>query len=114
MAKYEKMIHGNFDDIVDRLQNDIMDSALSMNLVDESNYHIGNTRIAVRVYDKYYMRNSNRASLSLTVAGYGNDIFISAIGAGGGQGVIFNFSLGAEDDMVSIVQESLEQMGYTD
>jgi hypothetical protein len=56
------------------------------------------------------MRNGNRASLSLTVVGYGNNIFISAIGAGGGQGVIFNFSLGAEDELVAIVEESIENM----
>ena len=64
---------------------------------------------AVRVYDKYFMRNGNRASLSLTVAGHGSDIFISAIGAGGGQGVIFNFSLGAEEELVDIVRLCMEQ-----
>lgn len=114
MAKYERTVRGDFDEIVNRLQRDIMNSALSMNLVEESNYSSGETQLAVRVYDKYFMRNGNRASLSLTVAGHGDVIFISAIGAGGGQGVIFNFSLGAEDDMVAIVQDSLEQMGYSD
>jgi hypothetical protein len=56
------------------------------------------------------MRNGNRASLSLTVVGFKSNIFISAIGAGGGQGVFFNFSLGVEDDMVEIVQKSIEQI----
>jgi hypothetical protein len=110
MAKYERVIVGQFEKIVSRLQNDISNSGLTMNLVDESNYTVGDTKIAVRVYDKYFMRNGNRASLSLTVVGYGNHIFISAIGAGGGKGIVFNFSLGAEDDMVAVVQESIEQM----
>lgn len=110
MAKYEKTIIGRFEEVVNRLQNDIGSSGITMNLVDESNYTSRDTNIAVRVYDKYFMRNGNRASLSLTVVGYGNDIFISAIGAGGGQGILFNFSLGAEDEMVAIVQESLERM----
>lgn len=110
MAKYEKTIMGEFDKVVDRLQNDIYDSGITMNLVDESNYTSGDTKIAVRVYDKYFMRNGNRASLSLTVVGRGREIFISAIGAGGGQGILFNFSLGAESDMVSIVQDSIEGM----
>ncbi|MBX4261217.1 DUF6054 family protein [Clostridium estertheticum] len=64
----------------------------------------------VRVYDKYFMRNGNRASLSLTVVGKWSNIFISAIGAGGGKGIIFNFSLGAEDDMVAVVERSVEGM----
>ncbi len=111
MAKYEKCMTGQFGLVIDRLHRDIMDSGMSMNLVDESNYSIGDTKIAVRVYDKYFMRNSSRASLSLTVAANGDDIFVSAIGAGGGQGIIFNFSLGAESEMVAIVEESLNRMG---
>ena len=110
MAKFEKTIVGNFEEVITRLQNEIMNSGMSMELVDESNYNSGDTNIAVRVYDKYFMRNGNRASLSLTVAGHGNDIFISAIGAGGGQGIIFNFSLGAEEELVDIVRFCLEQM----
>ncbi len=110
MAKYEKSIIGQFEEVVNRLQNDIGNSGITMNLIDESNYTSGNTNTAVRVYDKYFMRNGNRASLSLTVVGHGSDIFISAIGAGGGQGILFNFSLGAEDDMVAIVQESIVRL----
>jgi len=110
MAKYESTVRGDFEHVLYRLHENIMNSALSMNLVDESNYTSGNAKIAVRVYDKYFMRNGNRASLSLTVVGHEDEIYISAIGAGGGQGVIFNFSLGAEEDMVAIVQECVEGM----
>jgi hypothetical protein len=110
MAKYEKAITGKFEEVLRHLENDIGNSGMTMNLVDESNYSCGDTKIAVRVYDKYFMRNGNRASLSLTIVAHGIDIFISAIGAGGGQGIIFNFSLGAEDEMVGIVRESIERI----
>lgn len=110
MAKYEKTTVGNFDEIITKLQNEIMNSGISMNLVDESNYSSGDTNIAVRVYDKYFMRNGSRASLSLTVVGHGSNIFISAIGAGGGEGVFFNFSLGAEAELVDIVRFCIEGM----
>ncbi len=110
MAKYEKRLTGEFEVILKQLEEDISNSGISMQLVDESNYAYNGTNIAVRVYDKYFMRNGNRASLSLTIVSHGSDIFISAIGAGGGQGIIFNFSLGAEDEMVAIVQESMERL----
>lgn len=110
MAKYEIKITGNFEEVVNHLQNDITNSGLTMELVDESNFNIGDMKIAVKVYDKYFMRNGNRASLSLTVVSKGRDIFISAIGAGGGQGIIFNFSLGAEEEMVEVVQYSIKQL----
>ena len=67
-------------------------------------------KVGVRVYDKYYMRNGNRTSLSLTVVGYGDDLMISAIGSGGGSGILLNFSLGAESDMVSIVENIISGM----
>ncbi|MBX4263065.1 DUF6054 family protein [Clostridium estertheticum] len=110
MAKYEKTISGQFEEVLHQLENDIGNSGITMNLVDESNHTYGDTNIAVRVYDKYFMRNGNRASLSLTVVGKGSNVFISAIGAGGGKGIIFNFSLGAEDDMVAVVERSVEGM----
>ncbi|WP_242620537.1 DUF6054 family protein [Senegalia massiliensis] len=110
MAKYEENIIGNFEEVVTNLEKDINNSGVTMNLVDESNYKFKDTSVAVRVYDKYFMRNGNRASLSVTIVGHENNIFISAIGAGGGQGVIFNFSLGAEDDMVYVVEKSVEKI----
>lgn len=111
MAKYEKRVIGDFDHIVKKLNDDIIGSAASMNLVDESFNLMGETRTLLRVYDKYFMRNSSRASLSLAVVGNGDQIFISAIGAGGGQGLIFNFSWGAESELVDVVSESIRHMG---
>ncbi len=110
MAKYETTMTGQFESVVDRLESDIVNSGMTMNLVDQSNYSIGDTKIAVRVYDKYFMRNGNRASLSLTIVGLDDDLFISAIGAGGGQGIILNFSLGAESEMVAVVEASVNRM----
>lgn len=111
MAKFEKRVSGNFEAIVDRLHGDIMQSGLSMNLVDRSDYRCGNTKAAVCIYDKYFMRNKNRASLSLTVVDSGSEIFISAIGAGGGAGVLFNFSWGAETELADVVADSVRRMG---
>lgn len=111
MAKFEKLVAGDFDSVVSRLNSDILGSGLSMNLVDQSDYRTGSARVAVRVYDKYFMRNGNRASLSLTVMDGGNGVFVSAIGAGGGSGVLFNFSLGAETELTEAVADSLARMG---
>ena len=103
MTKYEKQIKGNFEETLSVLHTNIMDR-FSMELVDESDLELGNVKIGVRVYDKYYFRNGNRTSLNLTIVGEGEDLIISAIGSGGGSGVLFNFSWGAEDDIVSIVE----------
>ena len=111
MAKFEKTVVGDFNRIVHELDKAIMGSGVSMELVDENTYMTGEIQILVRVYDKYFMRNSSRASLSLTVVGNDDSVYISAIGAGGSQGVIFNFSWGAESELVDIVSNCLNQMG---
>lgn len=112
MAKFEKTIVADFNKIVGELDKAIINSAVSMNLVDENSYRSGEVQVLVRVYDKYYMRNGSRASLSLTVVDNGNELYISAIGAGGGQGVIFNLSWGAESELVDIVSDCLRDLGY--
>lgn len=110
MAKYERTVSGKFEDVVKCLENAVLSSGATMNLVDESSYSSEGTNVIVKVYDKYFMRNGNRASLSLTVVGQNDSIFISAIGAGGGSGIIFNYSLGVEDELVSIVRNAIELM----
>lgn len=111
MANYEKRVQGDFQIILDKLNKDILESGLSMNLVDQSNYEHANTRVAVRVYDKYFMRNGNRASLSVTIVDSGSEVYISAIGAGGGSGALFNFSFGAESELTNVVAKSISRMG---
>lgn len=111
MAKYEKSVQGDFDKIVEQLDEDIFKSGVSVNLVDKSNYQSENVKMAVRVYDKYFMRNSSRASLSVTIIDTGTEVFISAIGAGGGSSAIFNFSLGAESELSEVVANSIRKMG---
>lgn len=110
MAKYERKIKGDFNTVVAELNKAIMDSGISMNLVDQSNDSMGNTHIAIRVYDKYFMRNKSRASLSVSVLGHEGDVLVTAIGAGGGQGMFFNYSLGAETEMVEVVQKCIDGM----
>lgn len=112
MAKFQQKISGDIDQIVQSLNKDILSSAMSMESVDRVDVTINGIRSIIIVYDKYYMRNSSRASLTLNVIGDGTEIWVNAIGAGGGNGSIFNFSWGTEEDIISAVESSLHQMGY--
>lgn len=110
MAKFEKLITGNFESVVQEIDKAVMDNGLSMNLVDQSDYELNGSKIAIRVYDKYFMRNKSRASLTVSIIAHEHEIFISAIGAGGGQGAFFNYSLGAETEMMEIVSNYVNKM----
>ncbi len=112
MAKFERKVKGNYAQISSSLNSAVLNSGVSVNLVDSSRISVGDTEIMIRVYDKYYARNGNRASLTLTVAGNSDETYVSAIGAGGGSGTFFNFSWGAEGDFVETVASAMRSMGY--
>ena len=114
MSKFEKVVKGSFYDISEKLHNDISNSAVSINLVDESRKEVNGCEMLVRVYDKYFMRNSSRASLTVVmISNKDNDeIYVSAIGSGGGTGVFLRLDWGAENNLVYLIEDSLANMGY--
>jgi hypothetical protein len=112
MAKFEKTIFGTHPHLMSELEEDILHSGISMRVVEESVYVSPPLRVITKVYDKYFMRNSSRASLSLTIIEDGRNTHVIAMAAGGSQGVIFNFSWGAESELVDTVRKTLENKGY--
>lgn len=110
MAKFERQVTGDFEEVLRGIHSYIMNSAMSIQQIDEVRYEMSGVQVATKVYDKYYMRSSNRASLTVTVIGDGENIQVSAIGAGGGNGAFINFSWGAEEDFISTVPQALRKM----
>ena len=89
MAKCECIIPGtyDFDTVLERL-DEHLSSSLSATYEDGSDYRSGSFRVAVRVYEKYTIMGDNRLSMTVTLASDGNEMFVSAITAAGGGGVV--------------------------
>jgi hypothetical protein len=113
MASLTMTGRGNALDVANILTDGIQNSGMSCELVDRVSRVFGETSFYLMVFDKYFMRNSSRASLTVSVIGNGDEIWVDAVGSGGGQGAIFNFSWGAEEDFISVVGEILNDMGFT-
>jgi hypothetical protein len=64
------------------------------------------------VFEKYYMRSSNRTSLSVMLTQNLDTVYVDAVGSGGGQGALFRFSWGAEASFVSTVARVLQGHGF--
>ncbi len=60
------------------------------------------------VYDKYYMRNSSRASLSVLIENVGDSTIVAAIGSGGSQGALFNFDWGSAKNFEKVVSDVMQ------
>ena len=89
MAKYEDRINCNFRDLMNYLDEYIVGSSISASREDESLFYQGESYCCIRVYERYSWTGSNRLSLTLTLFGRDGDVRLSAITAGGSQGVFF-------------------------
>jgi hypothetical protein len=109
MAKYESRLQGNFNEFLQVLENGILKGSVSSSFEDGSDYEHNGVRCAVRVYERYSMIGSNRVSLSITLIGNSNDLFVSAITSGGSQAVFFKINTLGEGSFLQRAIEIIEE-----
>ena len=107
MAKLEKTITGDFDEILHRIEDGIINGSVSATLEDSSDFRIGDIRCSVRVFERYSVIGGNRVSLNVTLFGSGDAIHISAIASGGSQAVFFKINTFGEKAFLDKLREIL-------
>ena len=107
MAKLEKTIAGNFDEILHRIEDGIINGSVSASLEESSDFYIDDTRCSVRVFERYSYMGGNRVSLSVTLFGKGDTIQLSAITSGGSQAVFFKINTFGEEAFLDKLRELL-------
>ena len=106
MAKYEKTIVGNFDELLMRIENGIMQGSVSASLEDKSDFREGEARCAVRVFERYSWAGGNRCSLSVTLFAVGEGpIHLSAVSSGGSQARFFKINTWGEEAFLGKLRE---------
>lgn len=105
MAKFETALRGDFDEVLNYFHNGILQGSMSASYEDESYVQFAGVRCCVRVYERYSMAGGNRLSMTLTLVGDGEDLFLSAITAGGSQGVLFKFNTWGEEAFLDTLRE---------
>ncbi len=110
MAKYEANLHGDFDQVLHYLHDGILNGSMSASYEDESYIQFAGVRCCVRVYERYSWSGGNRLSMTLTLVGDGEDLFLSAITAGGSQGMFFKFNTWGEEAFLDTLRELAEKL----
>ena len=110
MAKYEVKLHGDFDQVLNYLHDGILSGSMSASYEDESYVQFAGVRCCVRVYERYSWSGGNRLSMTLTLVGDGEDLFLSAITAGGSQGMIFKLNTFGEEAFLDTLRELAENL----
>lgn len=113
MAKYEIILKGDFVEFLNHIDEIIMNRSLSVHFEDGNDVNIENTRVAIRVYERYSYFGGNRVSMNVTVVGNDSDILLTAITSGGSQAVFFKVNTIGEDafleDCVYAVEDYIEK-----
>lgn len=108
MAKLEKNLNGNFDEILKNIEEGILHGSVSASLEDSSDFCISDARCSVRVFERYSYAGGNRVSLNVTLFQNGDDVIhLSAITAGGSQAVFFKINTWGEEAFLDKLREIL-------
>lgn len=112
MAKLEYQLVGNFDMILNAVDNAVRQS-ISATLEDSSNFYMNGARCSVRVYERYSYLGKNRVSLSFTLVECDGKINASAITSGGSQALFFKINTIGEHSFLNTIKDTLESFrGY--
>ena len=108
MAKYEKTVWGNFDELLQRVEDGILNGSMSASLEESSDFRDGEARCSVRVFERYSYAGGNRLSMSVTLFQSGSQpIHLSAITSGGSQAVFFKINTWGEDAFLDKLKQIL-------
>ena len=110
MAKYETSLRGNFGNVISTLHNEIMNGSLSVSFEDSSSFFSNGVKVEVRVYERYSWIGSNRLSLTVTLIDNGEKLKLSAITAGGSNGIFFKINTFGEEAFLGKVREAVEKI----
>ncbi|MBR6645767.1 MAG: hypothetical protein IKL21_08440 [Clostridia bacterium] len=108
MAKFEKVLYGDFDAILKKIEGGVLDGSISASLEESSDFANGEARCSVRVFERYSYAGGNRVSLSVTLFKNGDSpIHVSAITSGGSQALFFKMNTWGEETFLEKFKEIL-------
>ncbi len=109
MAKSERTLRGDFNQILQSITDGILNGSFSATLEDSSDFRSGDARCSVLVFERYSYTGGNRVSLTVTLFQNGQGpIHLSAITAGGSQALLFKVNTWGEEAFLDKLEALLE------
>lgn len=109
MAKLERTLHGNFDAILRKISDGIVNGSVSASLEETSDFRSNGARCSVRVFERYSYAGGNRVSMNVTLFQGGPDepIRLSAITSGGSQAMFWKMNTWGEEAFLQKLEDIL-------
>ena len=108
MAKIEAELRGNFDIILMDLHNTVMRGSKSASLEESSDIIVGDTRCAVRAYERYSYLGNGRVSMNVTLLQTDGRVFVSVTSTGGSQAVFFKINTIGENSFLDTIRSAID------
>lgn len=107
MAKLERTMQGNFDQILQKVENAVMNGSASATLEDSCDWRTPTGRCSVRVFERYSYAGGNRVSMNVTLFQSGDAVKLCAITSGGSQAMFFKINTWGEETFLETLESAL-------
>ena len=107
MAKLEKTIQGDFDAILQKIEDAVLNGSVSATLEDACDWRSGDARCSVRVFERYSYMGGNRVSMSVTLFQTDGPVKLCAITSGGSQAMFFKINTWGEENFLYTLEDAL-------
>jgi hypothetical protein len=107
MAKLERTFTGDFDTLLQKIEDGVLSGSVSASLEDAADYAASNSRCSVRVFERYSWSGSNRVSMNVTLYQAGDTIHLCAITSGGSQATFFKINTLGEEAFLETLENIL-------
>lgn len=107
MAKLERTLQGDFNELLQRIERGVLNASFSASLEESSDFQEGGARCSVRVFERYSYAGGNRVSMSVTLFQNGGAVQMSAVTSGGSQAVFFKINTWGEEAFLETLAEVL-------
>ena len=94
------------------IKSEVFNLGFTVELIDEVRHNQDNYYAFMFIFEKFYYRAANRASLSVLVTGTEEESYIDCVSSGAGQGWLFAFSWHADKNFVNGLRKILLNKGY--
>ncbi len=107
MAIFKKRFTGDFDALVRKVENIVMNGSASASLEESADYRTPTGRCSVRVFERYSYMGNNRVSMNVTVFQSGEYIELCAITSGGSQAMFWKVNTFGEEAFLETLEDAL-------
>jgi len=103
---------GSIDQISGAIYNEIVRGSITGECRLDVKHQFENGQTRMMVFEKFYYRAGNRASLTVLITEKDDQIIVDAISTGGSTGALIRFNWGAENSFVGLVEKTLRNLGF--